>query len=138
PSPSYRSPLETASNRRLSAASEALEINSRKNISRFESSERIIKCSNCLASASHPRVSLRASTVRCKLLNKINAPPANRTGSLIKDEAGNGVKCKEFKRGIRNSSFRVKPSTYYPPALWHPLIGRPFNWKILLNGFVSL
>src|SRR5690606_507267 len=67
-SPSYRSPLETASKRSLSAASDALETSSRRKISLFEYNEWIIKCSNCLASVWKPRVSLRASTVIFLLL----------------------------------------------------------------------
>ena len=50
PSPSYKSGLESALKRNLSAASEALEINSRKKISLLEYKEWIINWRSCLTS----------------------------------------------------------------------------------------
>jgi hypothetical protein len=62
-SPSNRAALCRASKRSLSHASEALEISSRRNISRLEYSEWIINCRSCLTSVWKPRVSLVAVAV---------------------------------------------------------------------------
>ncbi|MNP66918.1 hypothetical protein D3C76_1626860 [compost metagenome] len=56
-SPSNSSGLAKASKRNLSAASEALEISSRRKISLFEYKEWIMRCSSCFTSVWKPRVS---------------------------------------------------------------------------------
>src|SRR5690242_20780369 len=92
PPPSSSAGLCSASKRSLSQASEALEISSRRKISRFEYSEWIISCSSCFTSAWNPSVSRLAWAV---LFSVMGGPPVD-TGGGIGDDPG------DFKPPRRN------------------------------------